>query len=85
LFFATIGGVMEAMKIWSGCSKLVPFTAKLVGTPSFMEAAPVATKISKGLALRDRLKRGVGRGQQRCIDENRPHGWKGHFVKQFMR
>jgi hypothetical protein len=54
LFVTTIGGVMEAMKIWSGCSKLVLSTAKLVGTPSSMETAPVATKISKGLALREK-------------------------------
>jgi hypothetical protein len=75
----TIGGAIEATKIWSECSRPIPSIAELVRTPSFMETAPVATKISRGLTLRDKGLRGVlGVG-------SRSYGWRGCFVKKFMR
>jgi hypothetical protein len=42
-------------------------------------------KIARRLAVRkENCRRGVGRGQQRCIDDSGPYGWKGCFVKEFM-
>jgi len=71
----TIGGAREAAEIRYGCSRPVPFVVELVETPSSMETASVAAKISKRLAVRKKdLRRGVGRRHQRCIDDSRPHG-----------
>jgi len=55
----TIRGAIEATKILSEYSRPIPSTTELVGTPSSMETASVATKISRGLALRDKGLRGV--------------------------
>jgi hypothetical protein len=53
----------------------VPIDVELVGTPSSMETAFVAAKISRRLAVRkEDCRRGIGCGQQRCIDDSRPHG-----------
>ena len=61
----TEGGALEAAMIWSGASKPVASAAKLVGAPTAIEAAPVATRIAKGLALRNKGKRwGVGVGSR---------------------
>ena len=71
----TVGGAREAAEIRYGCSRPVPSAVELVGTPSSMETASVAAKISRRLAVRKKYyKRGVGRGQQRYIDDSRPHG-----------
>jgi hypothetical protein len=70
----TVGGAREAVKIWSGRSKHVPSAIELVGMPSSMEKASTVAKISRRLAVRkEDCRRGVGRGQQRCIDDSRPH------------
>jgi len=71
----TVGGAREAVEIRSGRSRLVPSAVELVRTPSSMETTSVAAKISRRLAVKkEDCRRGVGRGQQRCIDDNRPHG-----------
>jgi hypothetical protein len=54
LLAINVGGAMEAAKIWSRRNKPVASTAELIGTPSSMEMAPIAAKISRGLALRDK-------------------------------
>ena len=76
---------MEAAEIWSGRCRSVAFAAELVGTPTSMETIPVATKVSKRLALRNKgRRRCVGCGQQRSIDGSRPHGWMRQFMNKFM-
>jgi len=47
-------GVLEAVVIKFGTSKPVASAARLVGTPATIEAAPAATRIAKGLALRNK-------------------------------
>ena len=71
----TIGGVREAAEIRSRCNKPMPFVVELVGTPSSMKIVSAAAKISRRLAVRNEgCRKGVRRGQQRCIDDSRPHG-----------
>ena len=71
----TVGGVREAAEIRSRCNKPMPFVVELVGTPSSMKIVSAAAKISRRLAVRNEgCRRGVRRGQQRCIDDSRPHG-----------
>ena len=80
-----VGGAREATEIKFGRSRLVPSVVELVRTPSSIETTYVVTKISKRLAMsKEDYKRGVGCGQPRCIDDSKPHGWKGCFVKEFM-
>jgi len=70
-----VGGAREAAEIKSGRSRPVPIDVELVGMPSSMETASVVAKISRRLAVRkEDCRRGVGRGQQRCIDDSRLHG-----------
>ena len=60
----TGGGVREAAKVRSGRSRHVPSATELVGTPSSMKTASVATKNSRRLTLREECcRRGVGHGQ----------------------
>jgi len=60
----TEGGAVEAAVIWSGASKPVASDAELVGAPTAIEAAPAASRIAKGLALRNKGRRwGIGCGQ----------------------
>ena len=55
---------MEAVVIWFGASRPITFVVELVGVPIAIEAALVATRIAKGLALRNKGRRwGVGCGQ----------------------
>jgi hypothetical protein len=71
----TVGGVREAAEIRSRCNKPMPSVVELVGTPYSMKIASATAKISRRLAVRNEgYRRGVRRGQQRCIDDNRPHG-----------
>ena len=53
----TEGGVLEAAVIRSGASKSVASAIGLVGTPATVEAAPVAARIAKTLALRNKSRR----------------------------
>jgi len=58
----TEGEALEAAMIQ------VASTAKLVGAPTVIEAAPAATRIAEGLALRNKGRRwGVRCGQQRSM------------------
>jgi len=60
----TEGGAVEAAVIWSRASRPVASTAELVGALTVIEAAPAASRIAKGLALRNKGRRwGVGCGQ----------------------
>ena len=73
------------MEIKSGCSRSVASTVELVGTPSSMETTSVATKVSRRLTVREEgCGRSIGHGQQRLIDNSRPHGGQGHLVKEFV-
>ena len=75
----TEGGVLEAAVIKSGASKLVASIVGLVGTPATVEAVPVAARIAKSLALRNKSRRwNAGCGQQRSMYGSR------RFVKKFM-
>jgi hypothetical protein len=75
----TEGGVLEAAVIKSGASKSVASAIRLVGTPATVEAAPVAARIAKSLALRNKSRRcNAGCGQQRSIYGSR------RFMKKFM-
>jgi hypothetical protein len=73
------GGVLEAAVIRSGASKSVDSAVGLVGTPATVEAAPVAARIAKSLALRNKSRRwNAGCGQQMSMYGSR------RFVKKFM-
>ena len=86
LYVVTGERVVEAAEIWSGRYRSVCSVAKLVRTLTSMEITPIATKVSKKLALRDKgWRRCVWRGQQRSINNNRPHVWIWWFVNKFMR
>ena len=65
--------------IRSGARKLVASAIGLVGTPATVEAALVAARIAKSLALRNKSRRwNAGCGQQRSMYGSR------RFVKKFM-
>ena len=79
LLIVTERGVLEAAVIRSGASKSVASTTGLVGTPATIEAAPVAARIPKSLALRNKSRRwNSGCGQQRSMYGSI------RFVKKFM-
>jgi len=78
LYVVTGGRVVEAAKIWYGRCRSIASAAELVGMPTSIEMALIATKVSKRLTLRDKdRRRCVGCGQQKGIDGSRPHGWMG--------
>jgi hypothetical protein len=55
---------VEAAVIWSGASRPVASAVELVGGPTAIESALAASRIAKGLALRNKGRRwGVGCGQ----------------------
>jgi hypothetical protein len=54
LYVVTSERVVEAAEIWSGRYRSVCSVAKLVRTLTSMEITPIATKVSKKLALRDK-------------------------------
>ena len=75
----TEGGILEAVVIRFGASKLVASAVGLVGTITTVEAALAVARIAKSLALRNKSRRwNAGCGQQRSMYGSR------RFVKKFM-
>ena len=79
LHIVTKGEVLKVAVIRSGASKSVTSSVGLVGMPATIKAAPVAARIAKSLALRNKSRRwNAGCGQQRSMYGSR------RFVKKFM-